>query len=101
MANRTGKGTFKKGQQNPGSRTRRAKTKSGRAKGARNKITRDIKEALLQSFEALGGQYWLESLARRRPAAYATLVGKLLPMQLTGKDGAPINVTFSKEDETL
>lgn len=73
----------------------------GRKKGVRNKITRDIKEALLQSFEALGGQYWLESLARRRPAAYATLVGKLLPMQLTGKDGAPINVTFAPEDKGL
>lgn len=95
------KGTFKKGQANPGHRSRRPQTGAGRRKGTRNKITRDIKEAILQSFEALGGQYWLENLARRKPAVYAQLVGKTLPLQLTGKDGAPISVTFAEEDRDL
>lgn len=73
----------------------------GRKKGTRNKVTRDVKEAILLSFEAIGGQYWLESLSRRDRKSYAALLGKLLPMQLTGKDGAPITLKVSTEDEEL
>jgi hypothetical protein len=57
----------------------------GRAKGTPNKITRDIREAVLQSFETAGGAEYLATQARDNPTAYLTLLGKVLPMQVTGE----------------
>jgi hypothetical protein len=68
---------FKKGDPRP--------PNSGRKKGSKNAITRDIKEAMLQAFEALGGQQWLVRLGRGQKKSFAQLLGKMLPLQ-TGSD---------------
>src|SRR5690348_15937885 len=62
----------------------------GRKKGTPNKVTRDVRLALSESFEKLGGVKWLVWLAHVEPKAYATLLAKLLPSQVTGPDGAPL-----------
>jgi len=56
----------------------------GRPKGSTNKITRDIREAVLQSFEIVGGAQYLAEQARLNPVAYLSLVGKVLPLQVQG-----------------
>lgn len=56
----------------------------GRPKGSTNKITRDIREAVLQSFEIVGGAQYLAEQARSNPTAYLSLVGKVLPLQVQG-----------------
>lgn len=73
----------------------------GRKKGTPNKITRDIREAVLQSFETVGGAAYLAEQARTNPTAYLTLVGKVLPLQVTGESGGPVKVTveWSKSAE--
>lgn len=60
------------------------KKAGGRQKGTPNKLTTTIREAILQSFENLGGSEYLETMARIEPVAYMTLLGKVLPTQLTG-----------------
>ena len=64
----------------------------GRKKGVPNKITRDIREAVLQSFETVGGAAYLAEQARANPTAYLTLVGKVLPLQVTGENGGPVKL---------
>jgi hypothetical protein len=89
----------------------------GRVKGVPNKLTAIVKTALIESFERAGreaarldalsngktpeqaealGEHgtaadYLLRLAFAEPKAYATLLGKLLPTQLTGdEEGGPL-----------
>ncbi len=101
MSRQNHAGLFRKGAANPGSQSRRPQTGAGRKRGSQNKLTRDIKEAIEQSFEALGGQFWLENLARRNPSAYAQLIGKLLPLQGSGKDRQEVVVVLEGDDAKL
>jgi hypothetical protein len=64
----------------------------GRPKGARNKLTRDVKEMILGALNAKGGQKWLEEQAEANPVAFMTLLGKILPMQLTGSESEEIKI---------
>jgi hypothetical protein len=66
-----------------------AKT-GGRRKGTPNKLNADIKAMILGALNAAGGQRYLVRQAQKNPAAFLTLVGKILPLQVTGKDGGPI-----------
>jgi len=67
----------------------------GSRKGVPNKVTRELKEAILLAAERVGrdgkGQRgitgYLEQLAQHEPASFASLLGKVLPLQLTGADG--------------
>ena len=68
------------------------KKAGGRKPGVPNRYTRDVKEAVLNAFERLGGEAWLVRLARREPKAFATLLGKLLPSQVPGL-ASPHDVT--------
>lgn len=62
----------------------------GRKKGTPNKLTRDVKEMILGALDKAGGVDYLVKQASASPAAFLTLVGKVLPLQVTGKDGGPI-----------
>lgn len=79
---------------------------SGRKKGIPNKVTTDMRRAVLNAFEKLGGEDYLTKFgsskndANRR--ALVALFGKMLPLQVTGMPGGdPINVTISTEDSKL
>ena len=73
----------------------------GRPKGSPNKTTALLKEAILGAATATGsdGQGkdglmgYCGYLAKSEPKAFAQLLGKVLPMQITGEDGGPIKVT--------
>lgn len=60
----------------------------GRAKGTPNKITADLKRAILEAAEAAGGEGgtagYLTRQADENPAAFMTLLGKVLPTTLNG-----------------
>ena len=66
-----------------------AKT-GGRRKGMPNKLNADVKAVVLGALQARGGQKWLEQQMNANPVAFMTLVGKLLPLQVTGNDGGPL-----------
>ena len=52
---------------------------AGRKAGTPNKTTAVLKEAILLSFERLGGVAYLEAVGRSDPKTYLTLVAKILP----------------------
>src|SRR5262249_57884497 len=45
---------------------------------------------ILAALAAKGGQKCLEKQADENPTAFLTLVGKIIPLQVTGNDGGPI-----------
>lgn len=70
----------------------------GRKKGSVNKTTAMLKEAILGAATATGSDSngkdglmgYCAFLATTEPKAFAGLLGKVLPMQVTGENGGPI-----------
>jgi hypothetical protein len=58
--------------------------RGGRQKGTPNKITRTLREAILQALEEAGGKggavEYLRSQANLSPGAFLSLVGKVWPL---------------------
>lgn len=71
----------------------------GRPKGIGNKTTRDIKEMILAALNKAGGVEYLAAQAKTSPIAFLALLGKLLPMQVTGKDGGPLEYRSLSDEE--
>lgn len=74
----------------------------GRPKGSLNKTTAVLKDAILAGATAVGedgnGRDGLEGycryLAKKEPRAFAGLMGKVLPMTVTGDPNNPMRVVF-------
>lgn len=71
----------------------------GRKKGVPNKTTALLKDAILKAAEAAGGEEggivaYLTTQAKMNPGPFMALLGKVLPMQVTGEDGGPVGVVF-------
>lgn len=82
----------------------------GRPKGVPNKTTTALKEAILLAAENVGSDGkgkggltgYLEKLATEDAKAFSTLLGKVLPLQVTGPDGAslfPPIITFRSDGD--
>lgn len=64
----------------------------GRPKGSRNKITKDIKIAILNAFNEVGGQDYLVKVAQEDPKTFCALIGKIIPHEITGDADNPLSV---------
>lgn len=72
----------------------------GRPKGSQNKTTTAIKEAILAAAAAHGEddtgtgglEGYLRKVAREDVKAFSGLLGKVLPMQVTGEGDGPVQV---------
>jgi hypothetical protein len=68
----------------------------GRPKGATNKTTALLKDAILQAAEKAGDKEglvgYLTVQARENPGPFLSLLGKVLPMQVTGDASSPLVV---------
>ena len=80
-----------------GENRKRQKT-GGRKKGTPNKTTALLKDAILMAAQKAGGggdegitNYLLDQ-ADDNPVAFMSLLGKVLPMQVTGEDGDAIKI---------
>ena len=66
----------------------------GRPKGSVNKTTALLKDAILKAAEQAGGEEglvgYLEQQAKASPAAFMSLLGKVLPMQVVGDEDNPV-----------
>ena len=66
----------------------------GRTKGSVNKTTALLKDAILKAAEQAGGEEglvgYLEQQAKASPAAFMSLLGKVLPMQVVGDEDNPV-----------
>ena len=65
---------------------------SGRKPGVPNKITTDLKAMILGALDKAGGIDYLHAQAQKNPGPFMTLIGKVLPMQVTGDGGGPVMV---------
>jgi hypothetical protein len=69
---------------------------SGRKRNVSNKVTKDVKEMILGALSGVGGQKYLEEQAHENPTAFLTLVGKVLPLQVSGEGGGPMILKLIK-----
>jgi hypothetical protein len=60
---------------------------SRRKKGVPNKVTAEVREAILKAFDLAGGVEYLCAVAREDPKAFCALLGKLIPGQGRGRRG--------------
>jgi len=67
------------------------KTGGGSRKGVPNKLTRDLKEMILGALDDAGGRKYLLAQSQANPAAFLTLIGKVLPTTLASDPDNPIN----------
>lgn len=81
MAN---KGTFRKGD-----------PRAGRPKGIPNKFTGELRDMILNALAGAGGVEYLKARAVDTPGPFLALVGKVLPLQVTGQDGQSIPVAVN------
>jgi hypothetical protein len=70
----------------------------GRTKGTPNRLTSDVKAMILGALTKVGGEEYLVEQAAENPAAFLTLVGKVLPLQLSGDADNPIEVNVTQEE---
>lgn len=73
----------------------------GRPKGAANKFNREVKEMILEALDGAGGIEYLTERAHdpKTAAAFLTLVGKVLPLQVTGANGGPMEAVIRWQGE--
>lgn len=76
------------------------RSKTGRAKGTPNKTTALLKDAILKAAQQAGGKEglvgYLKTQAAANPGPFMSLLGKVLPMQVTGEDGAALQVVVKQ-----
>lgn len=85
------------------------RSRTGRGKGTPNKATALLKDAILKAAVLSGydkkGKQGLVGYCRRladdEPKAFAGLLGKVLPTQLTGGNGEALTVVIQATDATL
>jgi len=70
----------------------------GRPKGSLNKTTAILKDAILLAAQRAGGgdedgiANYLETQARENPGPFLSLLGKVLPMTVSGDPNAPVEI---------
>lgn len=71
----------------------------GRAAGTPNKVTKALKDMILGALDDQpgGGQAYLARQAEENPTAFMGLIGKVLPMQVTGENGGPLAAKLTVE----
>jgi len=73
------------------------KSGGGSRKGIPNKTSASLKEMILGALDESGGVSYLVERAKdpRTASAFLSLVGKVLPMQVTGANGEALAVTLN------
>jgi hypothetical protein len=73
------------------------RSKTGRKKGTPNKTTALLKDAILKAATDAGNgdlAKYLQVQATANPGPFMALLGKVLPMQISGEGGGAVQVTF-------
>ena len=63
---------------------------AGRPKGSLDKGNALIREMACEALNQVGGTDYLARVAESHPGPFLSLLGKILPVQLTGEGGGPI-----------
>lgn len=78
----------------------KGKAGPGRPKGVPNKNTTLLKDAILQAATNAGEgdmAAYLEQQAKDNPGPFMALLGKVLPMQVTGENGGAIEIRWLRD----
>lgn len=72
----------------------------GRKPGTPNKVNKALKDMILQSLEDAGGLAYLTAQAHENPKTFLLLLGRVLPLQVTGEGDKPIEfvMRWAKSD---
>ena len=77
------------------------KKTGGRQKGTPNKFTASVRDAVEAAFNAAGGAEYLVQQAHENPVAFMTLLGKVLPREITADVRADVAVTQTIDASAL
>jgi hypothetical protein len=99
----------KRGRGNPNLKKGVSLNPAGKPKGAQNKITREMKEAMLRGMAMAGsngkGKDGVEGyffhLAWRKPEIFGRLLERLLPFALVGANGGAVQIEYSNREEVI
>lgn len=80
---------------------------AGRKPGTPNRVTTKLKDAILEAARLVGRDTkgengligYLQRLAIKEPKVFGMLLGRVLPLQITGKDGGALEVTLRSAEE--
>jgi hypothetical protein len=64
-------------------------------------VKKELRQIFRDAFDTLGGADWLVRFVREDPQNARTFVqaiARLMPMEITGKDGAPLQVLIQSAD---
>lgn len=79
--------------------TKFGKGNPGKPKGAVNKTTKALREMILMALSEAGGvDYLVKQAKAKNPAPFMALLGKVLPMQVTGDPNAPVQIILNGSD---
>jgi hypothetical protein len=81
----------------------------GRPKGSLNKTTATLKDAILRAAELSGRDTkgkdglvgYLRRIADEDPKAFSGLLGRIIPLQVTGEGGGPMVFQITSHDAAL
>ena len=71
--------------------------RGGRQKGTPNKISLSVKQAILDTFTALGGVEHMRAWAEEHPPDFYKIAARLIPTEITGMDGGPVETSLTVE----
>ena len=60
----------------------------GRKAGTPNRMTSQVREAILRAFDQVGGEDYLVKVAQDDPKTFCTLLGRLIPAEVRAGIGA-------------
>ena len=74
-----------------------ARPGAGRPKGSLDKGNALIREMVAEALDKAGGVEYLARVAESHPGPFLGLVGKVLPIQVTGEGGGPVQQSIVVE----
>ena len=68
----------------------------GRPRGAKNKLSTNVKDMIVAALNAAGGVEYLARQAEQNPAAFIGLISKILPLQIGDEsDSRPVKASHA------
>ena len=74
-----------------------ARPGAGRPKGSLDKGNALIREMACKALDQVGGVDYLARIAESHPGPFLSLLGKILPVQVTGEGGGPLETVTRVE----
>ncbi len=71
----------------------------GRKKGTQNRLTRDVKDAILNAFDKAGGEDYLVTIAKNDPRTFCALLGRVIPSEVKAEVTNADDVLMRKVQE--